>query len=141
MTPHSHPDIPQHIPFFAISAAFLDSLYSSYYKRIMRFDGAAALFLSLQHRLFYVVMSLARFNLYANSYGFLLKHGRRSWHWYLEVTALAAFWTWYSCMLLGIGSWKTAIAYALISHIVPSPLHVQVHSLFFIIISCCPDVP
>jgi delta8-fatty-acid desaturase len=100
----------------------------------MVFDGAAALFLSVQHRLFYIVMSLARFNLYANSYGFLLKRGfnRRAWHWYAEVGALVVFWTWYARMLLGIGSWKTALAYILISHIVPSPLHVQVRSFEFV---------
>ncbi|KAF8592037.1 fatty acid/sphingolipid desaturase [Ramaria rubella] len=123
--PSHDPDI-QHIPFFAISTTFLNSLYSSYYKRIMHFDGAAALFLSLQHRLFYVVMSLARFNLYANSYGFLLMRARRVWHWYVEVAALATFWAWYGCVLYGIGNWKMALVYILISHIVPSPLHVQI---------------
>lgn len=92
----------------------------------MRFDGAAALFLSIQHRLFYLVMSLARFNLYANSYIFLLKRARRVWHWYIEVGALLAFWSWYGALVYGIGNWKTALVYVLVSHVVPSPLHVQV---------------
>lgn len=126
---HSHRTVltpRQHIPFFAISPAFLRNLYSSYYKRIMAFDGAAALFLSLQHRLFYIVMSLARFNLYANSYDFLLKRARRVWHWYVEIGAIFAFWAWYGSLLYGIGNWKPALVYLLVSHVVPSPLHVQV---------------
>ena len=116
----------QHIPFFAISTAFLSNLYSSYYKRVMRFDSAAALFLSFQHRLFYVVMSLARFNLYANSYSFLLMRSRRAWHWYVEVGALLSFWSWYGALVYGIGNWTAALVYVLVSHVVASPLHVQV---------------
>lgn len=41
----------------------------------MKFDEASKVLLSIQHRLYYVVMSLARFNLYANSYAFLYKRG------------------------------------------------------------------
>ncbi|KAF8499438.1 delta 8-sphingoloid desaturase protein [Gautieria morchelliformis] len=123
--PSHDPDI-QHIPFFAISTAFLGNLYSSYYKRIMPFDAPAALLLSAQHRLFYLVMSLARFNLYANSFAFLLFRARRVWHWYLEVAALLAFWSWYASLLYGIGNWKSVFIYILVSHVVPSPLHVQI---------------
>jgi delta8-fatty-acid desaturase len=93
----------------------------------MAIDGAAAFFLTVQHRIFYVVMSLARFNLYANSYGFLALRARRTWDWYFEVGCLIAFWSWYGAMLYGIGNWKSALAYLLISHVVTSPLHVQVH--------------
>lgn len=128
--PSHDPDI-QHIPFFAISPKFLNSLWSSYYKRIMAHDFFAKIFLSVQHKLFYVVMSLARFNLYANSYSFLIKsglQGRREWTWWLEIVGITFYWTWYSCVLRGCCSWKTALAYLLISHIVPSPLHVQVCS-------------
>ncbi|KAF8528014.1 fatty acid/sphingolipid desaturase [Hysterangium stoloniferum] len=123
--PSHDPDI-QHIPFFAISPVFLKGLWSSYYKRVMAFDGAASLFLKVQHRIFYVVMSMARFNLYANSYGFLAIRARRTWDWYAEVGSLIAFWSWYGTMLYGIGSWKTALVYLLISHIVTSPLHIQI---------------
>lgn len=93
----------------------------------MHYDGAAALFLSLQHRLFYIVMSLARFNLYANSYTFLLMRARGVWHWYVEVGALLVFWTCYGAVVYGTGDWKTMLAYVLVSHVVSSPLHVQVH--------------
>lgn len=139
----SDPDI-EHVPFFAITPHFLTSLYSSYYKRIMTFDAAARIFLSVQHKLFYVVMSLARFNLYANSYVFLAKtartrvFGRRKirggrWSWWAEVCALTFFWGWYAGVLLpNVGQergWAAALGYLLVSHVVASPLHIQVRPL------------
>ena len=83
--PEHDPDI-QHMPFFAISPRFLvqhsDSgqtsgtpgLWSSYYRRILAFDAPSRLLLTIQHKVYYVVMSLGRFNLYANSYGLSLIH-------------------------------------------------------------------
>ncbi|KAG9099697.1 hypothetical protein FRC07_010503 [Ceratobasidium sp. 392] len=126
--PSHDPDI-QHIPFFAISPKFLSSLWSSYYKRIMAHDAFSRVFLSIQHKLFYIVMSLARFNLYANSYIFLIKSGlerRRGGFWWMEIIGILFYWTWYTTVLRGCGDWKTALAYLLISNVVPSPLHVQI---------------
>lgn len=101
----------------------------------MLFDAFAAFLLRFQHQLYYIVMSFARFNLYANSYGFLYKRafeGKKArggkWTFYLEVFAIALFWTWFSALLIHIGDWKKALGYILISHVVPSPLHVQVSS-------------
>ncbi|KAF8807335.1 delta 8-sphingoloid desaturase protein [Phlegmacium glaucopus] len=130
--PSHDPDI-EHVPFFAISPAFLDSLWSSYYKRTMVFDRFAKLFLALQHRLFYVVMSFARFNLYGNSYTYLYRKAfdtRRarggSWAWRLEMAGLVFFWTWFGRVLYGCGTWQKALAYLLVSHVVTSPLHIQI---------------
>ncbi|EEB93234.1 hypothetical protein MPER_08138, partial [Moniliophthora perniciosa FA553] len=70
-----------------------------YYNRILPFDAAARLFVSLQHKLFYIVMLFARFNLYANSYIHLYQKAfdtRRSrggrWAWTLELVGGAFFW-------------------------------------------------
>lgn len=99
----------------------------------MVFDRFAAFFISLQHKLFYVVMAFARFNLYANSYSFLFhkawdsKRARGGrWAWSLEILGLVFFWSWYGSILYGCGSWKMALAYLMVSHVVTSPLHVQV---------------
>jgi delta8-fatty-acid desaturase len=128
----SDPDI-QHLPFFAITPAFFKSLYSSYYKRELTFDWFSRAVITAQHRLFYVIMSLARFNLYRLSYRHLwitrndpskARGGR--WAWRLEVSALAGFFFWYGRVLVGCGSWQTALMYLLVSNMVPSPLHVQV---------------
>ncbi|RXW15774.1 hypothetical protein EST38_g10088, partial [Candolleomyces aberdarensis] len=130
--PSHDPDI-EHIPFFAISTSFFSSLWSSYYKRTMVFDRFAKFLISLQHKLFYIVMAFARFNLYANSYVYLFQKASDTkrarggtWAWRLEVLGIAFFWSWYGRVLYGTGSWQTALAYLLISHIVPSPLHVQI---------------
>ncbi|KAI5121274.1 hypothetical protein M0805_002319 [Coniferiporia weirii] len=130
--PSHDPDI-EHLPFFAISPHFLSNLYSSYYRRIMPFDFASRVFLRAQHQLFYVVMSLARFNLYRLSYVFLLSSIRHKpkarggrWSWWGEVIGLVTFWTWYIALLRGTGSWKNALVYLFISHAVTSPLHIQI---------------
>ncbi|KAH8120187.1 delta 8-sphingoloid desaturase protein [Phellopilus nigrolimitatus] len=130
--PSHDPDI-EHLPFFAISPHFLSDLYSSYYKRIMPFDFASRVFLRMQHHLFYVVLSLARFNLYALSYGHLIKTIRDSpkarggrWSWWGEVIGLTTFWIWYFFVLRGTGSWQNALLYLLVSHVVTSPLHLQI---------------
>ncbi|KAF9535401.1 delta 8-sphingoloid desaturase protein [Crepidotus variabilis] len=130
--PAHDPDI-EHMPFFAISPAFLTSLWSSYYKRVLKYDAFAKIFLSIQHKLFYIVMGFARFNLYANSYTFLFqkafdtKRARGgNWAWRLEMTGILFFWTWFGCVLYGCGSWQKALAYLVVSHVVTSPLHVQI---------------
>ncbi|KAI0735069.1 fatty acid/sphingolipid desaturase [Earliella scabrosa] len=130
--PSHDPDI-QHLPFFAISPVFLKSLWSSYYKRELTFDAASKFLISLQHKLFYIVLSLARFNLYANSYGYLAKtafepkkyRGGR-WWWWAEIAGLGLFYAWFGAVLKGCGSWQNALVYLLVSHIAASPVHVQI---------------
>lgn len=115
---------------------FFQSLWSSYYKRVMAFDAFGKLVVSIQHKLFYVVMSLARFNLYANSYAFLAKtafqpskaKGGR-WWWWSEVACIGLFYCWYIPVLKGCGSWQKALGFSLVSNVVPSPLHVQVGTI------------
>lgn len=133
--PDHDPDI-QHMPFFAISPRFVIEddgkgaatlgLWSSYYRRVLSFDAQARIFLKAQHQLYYIVMSLGRFNLYANSYGFLTLKAKRDRWFVIETTFLAIFWTWYGALLASCPTWGVRIGYLLISHIVTSPLHVQV---------------
>lgn len=99
----------------------------------MLFDRFAAVFISFQHKLFYVLLAFGRFNLYANAYGFLIRkafdtrkaRGGR-WSWSLEVIGVAFFWCWFGAVLKGCGSWTSALTYLIVSHVVTSPLHVQV---------------
>ncbi|KAI0639502.1 fatty acid/sphingolipid desaturase [Trametes polyzona] len=130
--PSHDPDI-QHLPFFAISPVFFKSLWSSYYKREMTFDAFGRLFVSAQHKLFYLVLALARFNLYANSYGYLARtaleprrfRGGR-WWWWAEIACLGLFFAWFGAVLRGCGTWRRALVYLLVSHIAASPVHVQI---------------
>ena len=43
-----------------------------------------------------------------------------------EVAGLAFFWTWFGMLLKGLPNAKTRVMYLLVSHIVTSPVHVQV---------------
>jgi sphingolipid 8-(E)-desaturase len=99
----------------------------------MLFDAFATFVLRFQHILYYIIMSLARLNLYANSYTFLYKRAFEAknarggkWTFYLEIVALALFWTWYTALLVHIGDWKGILGFVLVSNMVPSPLHIQV---------------
>ncbi|KAI0053317.1 fatty acid/sphingolipid desaturase [Auriscalpium vulgare] len=130
--PSHDPDI-QHLPFFANTPVFFKNLYSSYYKRELTFDRFSHYIVLVQHRMFYIVMSLARFNLYRLSYTHLwvtrnepmkVRGGR--WSWWLEFAGLVFWWCWYGRVLRGCGSWQTGLMYLLVSNMVPSPLHVQI---------------
>lgn len=79
-----------------------------------------------RHKVYYVVLAFARFNLYANSYGYLaLKMPRNKWFAF-ELAGLVFFWTWFGMLLKGLDGWKMRVGYLLVSHIVTSPVHVQV---------------
>ena len=129
----SDPDI-EHLPFFANTPEFFKSIYSSYYGRMLPFDRLTRALIPFQHHLFYIILSLARFNLYRLSYAHLIstitspkKRNSFPWHWWLEMVGLCVFYYWYTAVLRGIPDWSTRIAYVLITNIVPSPLHVQVN--------------
>jgi delta8-fatty-acid desaturase len=130
--PEHDPDI-EHIPFFAISHRFLTSLKSTYYDRIMAYDAPARFFLKFQNYSYYPIMMLARFNLTALSWEYLLKgqaprRGPAWWHLYLELVGQVFFWTWYGYGILykTLPDASSRIVFLLISNIVPSPLHVQI---------------
>ncbi|KAL4968631.1 fatty acid desaturase-domain-containing protein [Aspergillus stella-maris] len=131
-SPAHDPDI-EHLPFFAISADFFNSLYSSYYDRVMPFDGVARLFVKYQHWLYYPILALGRFNLYFLAWSYLasptqvVKKGPAWWHRYLEILGQVFFWYWfgYRTLYLSIPNWSSRVTFLLVSHVVTAPLHVQ----------------
>ena len=144
--PEHDPDI-QHVPFFAITPKFFDNLYSTYYRRTMLFDAASRFFVSIQcvplpqtaetvyhltdvlcrHNIYYLVMSLARFNLFANSYGFLLFKAKAGFYRNLEIAGVAFFWLWFGWGVLAhIPTMGTRLGFLLLCFAVTSPLHVQI---------------
>ncbi|OKL61989.1 hypothetical protein UA08_02547 [Talaromyces atroroseus] len=131
-SPEHDPDI-QHMPFFAISHRLLTSLRSTYYGIIMQYDFAAKILLRVQNYTYYPIMLFARFNLYALSYGFLFSRRARAngpawWHRWYEIAGLVFFWSWfgYGVLYRSLPDWSSRITYLLISHMVTSPLHVQI---------------
>lgn len=149
--PEHDPDI-QHLPFFAISTRFFNSIRSTYYNRVLSFDAFARKVLPHQcvpsprprgcatadprrprrHKLYYLVMCFARFNLFALSYAFVLTNwpARRSPLFklrILELAGLVVFWLWFGGVVLrGIDTPGHRWLYLIVSFAVTSPLHVQV---------------
>ena len=131
-SPEHDPDI-EHMPFFAISHRFLDSLRSTYYDRIMTYDNFAKYAIRYQHHLYYPILLLGRFNLYRLSWEHLIigqgpKKGRARWHRWLEIAGNIFFWFWFGYLVLykSIPTARGRWAFVLISHMVTGPLHVQI---------------
>lgn len=131
-SPEHDPDI-EHMPFFAISNKFFSSLHSTYHGRNMIFDKAAQTMIAIQHWTYYPILALAHFNLYVQSYIYLFskqppRRGPAWWHWYLELFGVCFFWYWFGykvCAQTIPTAWSR-FAFIMISHIVSSPLHVQI---------------
>ena len=131
-SPEHDPDI-EHMPFFAISTKFFDSLRSTYYDRVMTFDAVARWAVTKQHWLYYPLLTFGRFNLYRLSWEYLIlglgpRKGPAWWHRYLEMAGNIFFWYWFGYQIVyrSIPTASARIVFVLISHMVTAPLHVQI---------------
>ncbi|KAI1932486.1 hypothetical protein LOZ66_006868 [Ophidiomyces ophidiicola] len=131
-SPEHDPDI-EHLPFFAVSHRFFSSLRSTYYDRIMKYDGAARYLTRYQNYLYYPVLLFGRFNLYRLSWEYLFfggapRKGPAWWHRWFEIVGQIFFWTWfgYGVVFLGIPDWRNRCLFVMVSHMVTAPLHVQI---------------
>merc|ERR1711871_394880 len=119
------PDI-QHMPIFAVDDGIFGKFWSSYHQKWVITDLAARTLVSIQRILYYPVMAVARFNLYAQSWLLLLSKEKVQ-HRKLEIGTLALFATWFSLMIYYcLGSWQERLAYLLLSHGIAGLLHVQI---------------
>lgn len=131
-SPEHDPDI-EHMPFFAISHRFFDSLRSTFYNRVMTYDIVARHTIPIQHYLYYVILLFGRFNLYFLSWQFLFlgqgpRKGPARWHRHFEIAGQIFFWYWfgYQVVYKSIPTPAARLAFVLISHMVTAPLHVQI---------------
>jgi delta8-fatty-acid desaturase len=131
-SPEHDPDI-EHLPFFAVSHRFLESLTSSFYERVMAFDAFAKFIIPYQAYMYYPILTFGRFNLYRLSWEFLIrgtgpKKGPAWWHRWLEITGQVFFWYWfgYIVMYKTIPNASGRFAFLMISHMVTMPLHAQI---------------
>ncbi|KAH0838255.1 fatty acid desaturase-domain-containing protein [Lanmaoa asiatica] len=97
--PSHDPDI-EHLPFLAVSTAFFKR--SSFLSNISFSTSSSLLHFDTRKA----------------------RGGR--WSWWLEVIGVAFFWCWFGALLKGCGSWTNAFIYLIVSHVVTSPLHVQI---------------
>lgn len=79
-------------------------------------------------------MSVARFNLFALSYIYLLTKSKNDWYRNFEIVGVSVFWTWYGSLISHIPSHFGKFAFLLLSNVAASPVHVQVGAkgLFYI---------
>lgn len=130
--PEHDPDI-NHLPFFAISHRFFESLKSTYYDRVMEYDAFAKFAIRYQKYLYYPILTLGRFNLYRLSWEYLIlslgpRKGPAWWHRWFEVAGHIVFWTWfgYGIMYKSIPTAGDRILFLMVSHMVTGILHVQI---------------
>lgn len=131
-SPEHDPDI-EHIPFFAISHRFFESLRSTYYDRVMKYDAFARFAVRYQSFLYYPILTLGRFNLYRLSWEYLIrglgpKKGPAWWHRWLEIAGHAFFWFWFGYLIIykTIPTASDRWLFVMVSHMVTGPLHVQI---------------
>jgi sphingolipid 8-(E)-desaturase len=131
-SPEHDPDI-QHMPMFAVSHRFLESLRSTYYDRIMAYDAAAKVMIRAQSWLYYPILTLGRFNLYRLSWEYLLTgqaptKGPAWWTLWFELAGQIFFWYWFGYLLMykSIPDGWSRFIFFMISHIVTTPVHVQI---------------
>lgn len=131
-SPEHDPDI-EHLPFFAISHRFFDSLKSSFYERVMSYDTFARLVIPYQAYLYYPVLTFGRFNLYFLSWDYLIRglgprKGPAWWHRWLEITGQIFFWYWFGYLILykTISTASGRLSFVLASHMITMILHVQI---------------
>ncbi|KAJ7240362.1 hypothetical protein O6H91_04G035700 [Diphasiastrum complanatum] len=117
------PDL-QYLPIFAVSSRFFSSLYSYFYERKMDFDRPARWLISYQHWTFYLVMAVARVNLFGQSIALLLSK-RHVPNRRLELIGIAFFWTWFSWLLAHLPSTGERLGFVLVSFAVTGIQHVQ----------------
>lgn len=121
------PDI-QHAPIFAVTYELTRRFFSSYHRRWFNDARSSTAMVGIQHWLFYPVMAVARFNLYAQSWMLLLSTpsapsgSSRRW---AEICANTGFVVWLSAMVAPMPV-LDCVLYLLVSHAVAGVLHVQI---------------
>lgn len=118
------PDI-QHMPIFAVTEKIFGRFFSTYHQRWIETDAIARALVSVQHWLYYPVMALARFNLYAQSWLLLLSSEHVPYK-KLEVVGMLSFAVWFGALLSCLPTWGEVVSYLLVSHSLAGILHVQI---------------
>ncbi|RDW65112.1 fatty acid desaturase [Coleophoma cylindrospora] len=130
-SPEHDPDN-QHLPVFAVNHRFLDNIFSTYHERLMPYDAIAKFLVPYQAYLYYPVLALGRFNLYVQSWIFLIqgqgpRKGSTWWHRWFEIAGNFIFWLWfgYGIVYKSIPTGWSRFGFIMISHMINMPLHVQ----------------
>ncbi|ORZ39923.1 fatty acid desaturase-domain-containing protein [Catenaria anguillulae PL171] len=124
--PEHDPDI-QHLPVFAVTPLFFQNMWSSFHRKTMWFDAASRFMIRFQHYLYYPIMMVARFNLYAQSYIYLITDRDTNIHGKKELLGLTLFWVWFGYLLAQLRfNMPIFVTFLLVSHAVTFLLHLQI---------------
>lgn len=129
------PDI-QHLPVLAISASFFKTpVWSTFYKRFLDRTKLAVMMLQYQHWLYYVIMSVARINLYAQGLMLMFSVGPYApskslgepvWRRDLELYCVIGHIFWHGLLLSYLPDFSTRACFFMIANAVAGILHVQI---------------
>ena len=117
------PDL-QHMPVFAVSSRFFNSITSHFYGRKLEFDFIARFLICYQHFTFYPVMCVARVNLYLQTI-LLLFSRRKVQDRALNIMGILVFWTWFPLLVSCLPNWPERVMFVLASFAVCSIQHIQ----------------
>jgi len=118
------PDI-QHLPVLAISEKFFNSIYSFYHERVMQFDALAKFFVRYQHLLYFLIMGLARFNLYLQSFLLAFSNQKVKMRFW-EIFTMCLFWTWYLYLCSYLPTFWTRLVFVFLAHFLAGIIHIQI---------------
>ena len=117
----------QHMPMIAVTEKiFQNPFWDTYHKKTVAMDAVAKFLVSWQHVLFYPLMALGRWNLYAQGFIFLLSNHDLAHYKWTELTALTSFFVWFFKLAFSMPTIAEAVAYVFVSHGVAGLLHVQI---------------
>eukprot|EP00924_Labyrinthula_sp_SR-Ha-C_P004739 augustus_masked-scaffold_1-processed-gene-10.2-mRNA-1 protein AED:0.05 eAED:0.12 QI:0/-1/0/1/-1/1/1/0/554 len=129
----------QHMPVMAVDTRMLDNFVSFFHEKVFVFDRAAKILLSYQHILYYPIMAVARFNLYAQSWilvaslivktalteGIFATNHDLTFK-YTELFTLTGFIYSLWWLVSYLDTTGEAVSYLLLSHAFAGMLHVQI---------------
>ena len=126
------PDI-QHMPVLAVTPEITKKpFWSSYHEKVVSMDAFAQFFVGHQHWFFFIIMAVARFNLYAQSWILLAtvalkpKNAVVMHFYYHELVCLSLFALWLTAVVCSLPSWGESIGWVLVSHMFTCLLHLQI---------------
>ncbi|EGV65053.1 Delta 8 Fatty Acid Desaturase [Yamadazyma tenuis] len=130
--PVHDPDI-QHLPFFAVSTRLFNSVYSTYYEKVLDFDAPSKFLIKFQQYLYYPILCFGRFNLYRLSWTYIIagegpKKGKAAWFRYFEFVGLSFFSYWYFYLMVykNLNTNWERFSFLMISNIASFIVHVQI---------------
>ena len=132
-SPEHDPDI-QNTPLFATCPSQLGNVHSTYYNFDFVWDKACEFVIPYQKYIYYPIMAVARFNLYALGWMHLISKrsgqasGAPAWARRAELAGMSVYWFLYGYVLVWrtLPDWPTRVAFVLASHMVSLLLHVQI---------------